>query len=261
MWRSTLSDFSVFSSTRLVAVSSTPVNLTPETVYYFKVRAVNLAGTLTAFTTTFAIATSTTVPTAPGTPAPASPFSYDGTGTFTWAPASAPSGIKEYFLQVGSFPGAADILNQTVGNVTSWALAGLATGRSYFARVRARSNAELDGDFSGSSAPLTVFVPAQEPAITKPKNWPNPFDPNAGPTTIGFATTEPATVTLKIFSLNGQPVYEETRPFGTPGNQIWSWDGRGSSGRRVAPGGYILHLEKRSASGIDTQRSKIAVLY
>ena len=261
VWRSTLSDFSVFSSTRLVALSSTPVSLTPETVYFFKVRAVNLAGTLTAFTTTFAIATSTTVPTAPGMPIPTSPYSYDGTGTFTWAPASAPSGIKEYFLQVGSFPGAADVVNQAIGNVTSFALAGLASGKSYFARVRARSNAELDGDFSGSSPPLTVFVPAQEPVIAKPINWPNPFDPTQGPTTIGFAIPEPATVTLKIFSLNGQLVYQEVRQFGAPGNQIWPWDGRSGSGRRVAPGGYILVIEKRMAGSVDTQRSKIAVLY
>lgn len=261
VWRSTRSDFSVFSSTRLVAVSSTPLNLTPETVYYFRVRAVNLAGTPTAFTTTFAIATSTTPPTAPGTPAPSSPYSYDGAATFSWAPAGAPSGIKEYFLQVGSFPGAADIVNQAIGNVTTFALAGLASGRSYFARVRARSNAELDGDFSNASSPLTVFVPTQEPVIAKPINWPNPFDPAQGATTIGFSIPEPASVTLKIFTLTGQLVYEETRQFGAPGNQIWPWTGANRSGRRVAPGGYIVVLEKRMASGTDTQRSKIAVLY
>ncbi|MBI4346589.1 MAG: hypothetical protein HY553_07020, partial [Elusimicrobia bacterium] len=261
VWRSTRSDFGTASDSRLVALSTTPLNLTPETVYFFRVRAANRAGTLTAFSSTFSIATSTTPPTRPGAPTPSSPFSYDGAGTLSWAPATAPSGIKEYLLQVGSFPGGADIVNQAVGNVTTFALAGLASGRSYFGRVRARSNAELDGDFSDAGPALTVFVPAQEPAIAKPRNWPNPFDPATGPTTIGFSLPEPGTVVMKIFSLSGKLVYQEERHFGTTGNQVWPWDGTSSSGRRVSPGGYVIQLEKRMPSGVDVQRSKLAVLY
>lgn len=263
VWRSTLPDFSVASSTRIVAVSSTPVNLTPETVYYFRIRAVNRAGTLTPFTTTFAIATSTTPPSAPGAPMPDNPFSYDGRAVFRWSAASAPSGIKEYYLEIGSFPGGADFLSQSVGSVLTYSVAGplFQSGRTYYARVRAVSNANVTSDFSAAGSPVSVFITAQETPVAKPSSWPNPFDPSAGPANIGFSVSEPATVQLKIFTLQGKLVYEETRRYDSIGNKVWLWDAKSSGGRKIAPGGYVVVIHKRYAGGVDTQKFKMAIIY
>lgn len=263
VWRSTTSDFSVASSTRIVAISSTPVNLTPETVYYFRVRAVNRLGALSAYTTTFAVATSTTPPAPPGAPVPDNPFSYDGRATFRWSAASAPSGIKEYLLEIGSFPGGADFVSRSVGTALSYSVAGplLSSGKSYYARVRAVSNANVTSDFSATGSPVSVFITTQETPVSKPSGWPNPMDPSAGPANIGFSVAEAATVVLKIFTLQGRLVHEESRRYDTAGNKVLLWDGLSSAGRKVAPGGYVVVIEKRYAGSIDVQKFKMAVLY
>ena len=261
VWRSTVADFSAgVSAGYVAALSSTPLNLAPETLYYFRVRAVNLAGTLTGFGAVYSVATSTTPPGTPGVPAPDSPFSYDGTATFRWSAASASSGIKDYLLEIGTFPGGADFLSVSTG-MPVYAASGLATGRTYYARVRARSNADVSSGFSEAGPPVSVFITTQEAAIAKPRNWPNPFDPAQGPTNIGFSLAQPADVTLTIFTLQGVRVYRESRRFGSAGNQIWLWNGSGDSGRRVTPGGYIGVIEKSYGSGSESQRFKMAVLY
>lgn len=263
VWRSTASDFSVAASTRIVAVSSTPVNLAPETIYYFRVRAVNRLGALSAYTTTFAVATSTTPPAPPGAPVPDNPFSYDGRSTFRWSAASAPSGIKEYFLEIGSFPGGADFVSRSVGTALSYSVTGplLSSGKSYYARVRAVSNANVTSDFSATGSPVSVFITAQETPVSKPSGWPNPMDPSAGPANIGFSVAEAATVVLKIFTLQGRLVHEESRRYDTAGNKVLLWDGLSSAGRKVAPGGYVVVIEKRYAGSVDVQKFKMAVLY
>ncbi|MBI4422964.1 MAG: fibronectin type III domain-containing protein, partial [Elusimicrobia bacterium] len=261
VWRSTVSDFgSAVHSSLEAQVSTTPVNLAPETVYYFRVRAQSLYGALTDFTTTFAIATSTTVPQAPGSPRPDSPFSYDGTATFRWAAAFSPSGIREYFLEIGSFPGGADFLSRSVGNVTTYQASGLSSKKTYYGRVRAVSNAEVTSSFSDAGPPVSVFLSAQEPAVAKPRGYPNPFDPTEGPAQVAFSLAEPAAVTLKLYTLQGLLVYQETRAFGA-GNQVFPWNGASGSGVRVAAGGYIGVIEKGYAAGKETQRFKLAVVH
>ncbi len=262
VWLSTVSDFSAAAQTGfVVGLSSSPGGLTPETVYYLRVRAVNSDGIRTPFTQTFSIATSTVPPQPPGAPRADSPFSYDGTATFRWSAASSASGIQYYVFEIGTIPGTADFASVNVGNVLSYTVAGLATGRTYYARVRAQSNADLSSSFSDSSPPVSVFVPAQAARISKPYNWPNPFDPQTGPTNIGFSLEEAADVTLRIYTLQGDLVHEESRRVDAAGNQVWTWNGSNDAGRRVAPGGYIAQIRKAYAGRSDTQRFKIAVLY
>ncbi len=202
----------------------------------------------------------TSQPAAPGTPAGDRRFSYDGAVVFSWTGGTSPVGILDYNLIVGSTPGGNDKLDISTTTLAS-AVTGLSSGQTYYARVRARSNAGVYSEFSGTSAGVPVFIASQAADIPKPYNWPNPFDPTQGPTQIGIHLSEPATVVLRIYTLTGSPVRELSQYVNGSGNQVVTWDGNNSSGSRVPPGGYIIRVEKRYAGSSEVQKLKVAVLY
>lgn len=251
--------FTLADSSRTLSASATFFSLSPGQQYFFRAYALNRQGLSSAYSavisTTPGLLGTSAAPAAPGKPAADRRFSYDGAALFSWPAASSPVGILDYHLLVGSTPGGSDFFN---GSTTTLAYqaAGLQTGRTYYARVRARSNAGVYSEFSDVSAGLPVFITTEVPTIPKPFNWPNPFDPADGPTQIGFYLETPADVTLKIYTLQGALIYQETRPF-QGGNQVFPWAGRASSGLTAAPGGYVAMLE----AGSKRQKLKIAVLY
>ncbi len=255
--------FSLTDSSNTLATSATFFTLTPGTQYYLRVRAVNRSSTASAFSTVISTTagnlSNTTAPAAPGAPISDRAFSYDGTAIFAWAAPTSPVGILDYNLLVGSLPGASDLF---AGNVAaaSYSAAGMLTGRSYYAQVRARSNAGVYSVFSPVSAAVPVFITAQTPEISKPFTWPSPFNPAQGDAQIGFFLEEAADVVLKIYTLQGRQVANRSRSFGA-GNQILTWNGSSDSGMRVAPGGYVAVIEKRYGARVSTQKLKIAVLY
>jgi hypothetical protein len=255
--------FSLTDSSDTLATSATFFTLTPGTQYFLRVRAVNRSGTAGSFSTVISTTagnlSNTSAPTAPGAPIADRAFSYDGKALFAWAEASSPVGILDYNLIIGSLPGASDLFAGIV-SVASYSATGMLTGRSYYAQVRARSNAGVYSVFSPVGPALPVFIPAQNAPIAKPFTWPSPFSPARGDAQIGFNLEEAADVTLKIYTLQGRLVRSDTRAF-AGGNQIMTWNGNNDSGTRVAPGGYVAVIEKRYGSRVSTQKLKIAVLY
>lgn len=243
-------------------------SLTPGVIYYLRARAINHAGRQTSFTT----ALSTTVgqlgnleaPGRPEPPNPASPYSYDGAAVFVWAPPAGAVPIFEYLLDIGSTPGGADFLSGfqvPASGSLSYSTNTLVSGKTYYARVRARSAAGVLGEFSRPGAGVAVWTPEAQPAVAKPYNWPNPFDPGQAPTNIGFHLSAPAKVTLTVYTLQGRRVRELSASESSGGNKVWHWDGRNGEGKVVEPGGYLAVVKKNYASGSETQRFKIAVLY
>ena len=255
--------FSLTDSSTTLATSATFFTLNPGTQYYLRVRALNRSGTASDFSTVISTTagnlSNTSAPSVPGTPVTDRAFSYDGTALFAWSEASSPVGILDYNLIVGSLPGASDLFAGNV-SVASYSAAGMSSGRSYYAQVRARSNAGVYSSFSPVSTALQVYIPAQNVPISKPFTWPSPFDPARGAAQIGFLMEEAGDVTLKIHTLQGRLVRRDSRSFAA-GNQIMTWDGSSDSGMRVSPGGYVAVLEKRYGSRTATQKLKIAVLY
>ncbi|MFI5350759.1 MAG: FlgD immunoglobulin-like domain containing protein, partial [Elusimicrobiota bacterium] len=255
--------FSLTDSSTTLATSATFFTLTPGTPYFLRAQAINWNSAASAFSTVISTVSgnlsTTAPPAAPGAPVADRSFSYDGTALFVWSPGSSPVGILDYNLIVGSLPGANDLFAGTVA-VASYTAAGMLTGRTYYAQVRARSNAGVFSLFSPVSAGLPVFIPAQTPLIGKAYSWPNPFDPAKGDAQIGFSLGEAADVTLRIYTLQGRLVRTESSSFGA-GNQVMSWNGTSDSGLRAAPGGYIAVLDKHYGSHTETQKIKIAVLY
>jgi hypothetical protein len=256
--------FSLTAASATLNASATFYNLTPGTQYYFRVKAVNRDLVPTDFTASVSTKSgnlsNTTQPDPPGAPASDRRFSYDGAAVFSWPEAASPVGILDYNLLIGSTPGGSDFFNGSTTTL-SYAVTGLSSGQTYYARVRTRSNAGVYSEFSGISAGVPVFINSQAPAIPKPYNWPNPFNPSQGPTQIGVYLNEPATVVLRIYTLTGALVRELSQNVSGSGNQVVTWDGNSSSGGKVAPGGYIIKVEKRYSGSTEVQRFKIAVLY
>ena len=96
-------------------------------------------------------------------------------------------------------------------------------------------------------------------------SYPNPFHPPLQSATIVYKLDDLATVTLRIFTLNGAPVLE--RSFargavgGSAGENAFSWDGRNGRGEVVASGGYIVLIEAQGAGNtLHVIRRKIGVV-
>lgn len=272
VWRALDESFIAGLATNfVVGLSSSPVGLQAEATYYFRVRARNLDGVPSAFSPISFQATSITPPTVPGAPQPSSAFSYDGNAAFSWTASQASAGIQQYHLEVCTSPSGTGVCPGEspscrcffVGPpvAVSTTVAGLDSGKTYYARVRAKSNADILSSFSEFGPGVSVFITATESAIVQPKSWPNPFNPSQGPANIGFELSAPATVTLKIFTLQGELVHEEIRRVEASGNQVWLWPGTNDLNRRVAPGGYVCLLEKKYDGRVETQKFKIAILY
>lgn len=256
--------FSLVASSNTLMTSATFFGLAPGTQYFFRARALNRDGVASAYSTVLStragILTDTSPPSAPGQPAPDRAFSYDGTVGFAWTPAQSSVGILNYELLIGSFPGGNDVFNGVVA-VASYTATGLATGKTYYAQARARSNSGAVGPFSNVSAGVPVFQTAGTPAIPKPYAWPNPFNPAAGPVQIGFSLDGAADVSLRVYTVQGGFLREVSQRYANGGNQVASWDGNDGSGRRAAPGGYVVVVKKSYAGRTDSQRVKVAVLY
>jgi hypothetical protein len=96
-------------------------------------------------------------------------------------------------------------------------------------------------------------------------NYPNPFHPDEAPTTIAYKLDDNATVTMKIFTLTGGLVYQQSF---TPGSEGGSaglntvlWDGKNGKGDTVASGGYVLHIEAAGqGETLHSMSRKIAVV-
>ena len=66
-------------------------------------------------------------------------------------------------------------------------------------------------------------------------------------------TTKPATATVTITDSTGQTAYSGTFSI-NPGNQAFTWDGRGNDGRQWPDGSYTL-----TATGVDANKQPVAI--
>ena len=96
-------------------------------------------------------------------------------------------------------------------------------------------------------------------------NYPNPFHPDEGSTTISYVLSRNAGVTMRLFTLSGTLVFQRRYDPGTVGgsqgiNEI-EWDGRNGDGDFVSSGGYILYVEAQDqGETIHQIRRRIAVV-
>ncbi len=64
----------------------------------------------------------------------------------------------------------------------------------------------------------------------------------------GYTTTKPATATFNIQDSSGRVVYTETRAI-NPGDQEFTWNGRGNDGKSLPDGAYKLTITAKDTNG------------
>ncbi len=86
------------------------------------------------------------------------------------------------------------------------------------------------------------------------QNFPNPFDPYKGETTIiQYDLSDSANIFIKIYNIAGELVREWNRGSEARGRHNVSWDGKNADNRRVASGLYIVVL-KKNGNVLDRKR-------
>jgi hypothetical protein len=122
-----------------------------------------------------------------------------------------------------------------------------------------RSSGELIPVMAPDGTDLLQMLSAPSRLFAGVHNYPNPFRAGYESTTISYYLENDSKVSLKIFTLDGKPVFTQTYsaedPQGRHGLREIEWDGRNGDGRVVLNGVYICKLE---AAGTDAT-FKIAV--
>jgi hypothetical protein len=136
------------------------------------------------------------------------------------------------------------------------------SGHFYTYRVRAINNAGGASDWSPESNAASTGFP-EEP-ISEVTNYPNPADMRQGPTHVSFILNEDAAVKITLYDLLGYEIrrweFVAGEQGGKAGPNIFSWDGKDSSGKQVSAGGYIMRIEVIGSKGSTTVIRKIGVI-
>jgi len=126
-------------------------------------------------------------------------------------------------------------------------------GRHYV-EIRVKDNA-------GNWIIYTFWTEEQNLFFTDPHNYPNPFDPSEGKTTIDLGLSKSAYVTAKIYDFAGEFVRELLKDKFTGISTALYWDGKTDEGTEVANGTYLCYIHARDDSGATkTAVIKITVL-
>jgi hypothetical protein len=107
---------------------------------------------------------------------------------------------------------------------------------------------------------LSILASGLEGSLT---NYPNPFNPDEGPTTIGYVLTGPGRVDIDLFTITGdlvrRLVIDQARPEGP--NQSDQWTGTNGVGQWVSPGTYFCRITVRYNGGNEeTVTRKVSVV-
>ena len=124
-----------------------------------------------------------TPPAAPAAPSTPKPYALGTSATFSWPPLADPDGgISAYHIEVGTSPGASNVLNLTVVGTT--VAATNTYGQTLYACVSAINNAGIEGPFSPNSAgtilldPGSIRLTASFAATSITLSWPGNLNTN-----------------------------------------------------------------------------------
>jgi hypothetical protein len=97
-------------------------------------------------------------------------------------------------------------------------------------------------------------------------NYPNPFHPGEGPTTIVWKLDAASEVRLRIYTVSGSLVLDRRfaagEDGGRNGDNSFDWDGTNGDGQSVASGGYVLRVEAQGDGSTEhVMRRKIGVVW
>jgi hypothetical protein len=116
-------------------------------------------------------------------------------------------------------------------------------------------------DNAGNWVIYSFYTEAENLVFTDPHNYPNPFDPTEGKTTIDLGLSKSAYVTAKIYDFSGEFVRElQKNVYMGTATKLY-WDGKTDGGTEVGNGTYLCYILARDESGATkTAVIKITVL-
>jgi hypothetical protein len=120
-------------------------------------------------------------------------------------------------------------------------------------------NVAINGGTPPTTSSTCVVVTGVETDEPKPAgfklghNYPNPFNPN---TTIGYELPEASSVNISIHNVRGQLVRSLVKSVKPAGLHQVTWNGRDTSGNRVASGVYFYRIQ----AGAFVQTKKLVLL-
>ncbi len=182
----------------------------------------------------------------PGSPAALSASDTSTTGfTANWSTVSGASG---YVLQASADTGFSSLVHSYTldYDVTSYPIAGLQPGTTYYYRLQAAGTGSSSG-FSNIERVTTLRVTAA--TYTLSHNYPNPFNPG---TRIEFRIPEQSNVNLSVFDILGRHVKTLLNGVlpATGGTAYFAiWDGTDEGGVNVASGVYFYRMSATGVSG------------
>ncbi|MFA4844924.1 MAG: hypothetical protein WC632_08285 [Candidatus Margulisiibacteriota bacterium] len=120
----------------------------------------------------------------------------------------------------------------------------------------------------GLSGTLAAIFKIESPVleVIKPvESEKNPFDPRLGPTTLSYSLSQDVNLTVYIFNIRGERIWEYRAPAGTPGGQVGEnkvlWDGITLFRENAPAGVYLVHLTTTAGGGMKTlSKTKIAII-
>ena len=125
----------------------------------------------------------------------------------------------------------------------------------------------LQADGAGFTTQLTIETALVDPTLPAGTitNYPNPFHPDDGETTIAYKLSSDADVTMSLYTISGTLVFEKLylsgQIGGMAGNNEVPWDGLNGQGLAVASGGYVLQVEaEHNGESIHKMRRRIGVV-
>jgi hypothetical protein len=167
-----------------------------------------------------------------------------------WAhfPAASPETVRQHYFQACTNPDEAS-----------------GVGQGMFSTQSLYANLSYDpGTYSQSDTPVTpidvsrtVSVQSASLQITNLYSFPNPHVTTTA--YIGFESTHVATVTVKIFSLEGR-LLRTLDSVGSPGYNRIPWDLLTDTGDLLRNGSYLYVLTAKSGDQTETMKGKFAVL-
>ncbi len=106
-------------------------------------------------------------------------------------------------------------------------------------------------DYAGNMMVKTFYTEAEVLVLTKPHNYPNPFDPREEATHIVLGINKTSNVTVKIYDFAGEYVRTVGQPnhVASLSNDELIWDGTTDDGTKVANGTYLCYIKARDNNG------------
>jgi hypothetical protein len=129
-----------------------------------------------------------------------------------------------------------------------------ATDKQYSRNLGIGNGIELNSTLVVTSTESVSFVPE---GFELYQNYPNPFNEV---TTIRYMLAIPSSVQLKIFSTNGELLYEVSYNERMVGEYEYIWNGTNSNGTQVPEGSYICVLNISSERGNFNMSNKMLVI-